>query len=32
MVYKPDISMIQKLITDEKDERYRYLLRHGQVC
>jgi len=23
--------MLQKLISDEKDERYRYLLRHGIV-
>jgi hypothetical protein len=23
--------MLQKLVADEKDERYRYLLRHGNV-
>lgn len=31
MLVKPDSLMLQKLITDEKDERYRFLLRHGNV-
>ncbi len=28
---KPDPNMIRRLLTEEKDERYRYLLRHGNV-
>jgi hypothetical protein len=28
---KPDQNMIRKLLNDEKDERYRYLLRHGNI-
>lgn len=28
---KPDPNMIRRLLTEEKDERYRYLLRHGNI-
>jgi leucine-rich repeat-containing protein 49 len=28
---KPDPTLMRRLLTDEKDERYRYLLRHGNV-
>lgn len=28
---KPDQAVIQKLINEEKDDRYRYLLRQGVV-
>jgi hypothetical protein len=28
---KPDPMLIQKLMTEEKDERYRYLLKQGTV-
>jgi len=28
---KPDPNLIRRLLTEEKDERYRYLLRHGNV-
>jgi leucine-rich repeat-containing protein 49 len=28
---KPDSKLIRRLLTEEKDERYRYLLRHGTV-
>jgi leucine-rich repeat-containing protein 49 len=28
---KPDQALIQKLIVEEKDERYRYLLRQGTI-
>jgi len=28
---KPDPNMIRRLLNEEKDERYRYLLRHGNI-
>lgn len=28
---KPDPTLMRRLLNDEKDERYRYLLRHGNV-
>jgi hypothetical protein len=28
---KPDPNMIRRLLGEEKDERYRYLLRHGNI-
>lgn len=28
---KPDPNMIRRLLNEEKDERFRYLLRHGNV-
>ena len=28
---KPDANMIRRLMNEEKDERYRYLLRHGNI-
>jgi len=28
---KPEPSMIRKLLAEEKDERYRYLVKHGQL-
>ena len=28
---KPDANLIRRLLNEEKDERYRYLLRHGNV-
>jgi hypothetical protein len=28
---KPDANMLRRLINEEKDERYRYLLRHGNI-
>jgi leucine-rich repeat-containing protein 49 len=28
---KPDPALMRKLLAEEKDERYRYLLRHGNV-
>jgi hypothetical protein len=26
---KPDPSLVRKLLQEEKDERYRYLVKHG---
>jgi hypothetical protein len=28
---KPDANMLRRLLNEEKDERYRYLLRHGNI-
>ena len=28
---KPDPNLIRRLLNEEKDERYRYLLRHGNI-
>lgn len=28
---KPDANMLRRLMNEEKDERYRYLLKHGNI-